>query len=299
MACGLSISPFQTFMNEVFWEFLHRFVVVYIDDILIYSWNLADHCQHVQQVLQKLREHSLYLKLEKCEFHRSSVQFLGYIISAEGVEMDQGKVQAIQEWPTPSTIKELQWFLGFSNFYHRFIKGYSMITAPLTSCGVNQNTWSGTPPPTKLSIGSRPSSAPFLYYAIQIRTSHSRHQVSPGGPPSLAGTDHKNLQYLREVKPLNPRQARWALFLTRFNFKITYRPGTKDTKGHALSRQFPADSPAKPEPILPPDVIVSPIIWDLESDIRHATLQETAPPGCPEGKIYVPSSQRLQLLGTV
>ncbi|KAL0154628.1 hypothetical protein M9458_048891, partial [Cirrhinus mrigala] len=86
---GLSISPsvFQTFMNEVFWEFLHRFVVC-IDDILIYSWNMAEHRQHVQQVLHKLREPSLYLKLEKCEFHRPSVQFLGYI-TAEGVQMDQ------------------------------------------------------------------------------------------------------------------------------------------------------------------------------------------------------------------
>ncbi|KAL0148816.1 hypothetical protein M9458_055825, partial [Cirrhinus mrigala] len=135
MAYGLSISPsvFQTFMNEVFREFLHRFVVVYIDDILIYSRNQAEHRQHVQQVLQKLREHSLYLKLEKCEFHQPSVQFLGYNISAEGVQMDQGKVSAILNWPPPNSIKELQCFLGFANFYRRFIKGYSSITAPLTS----------------------------------------------------------------------------------------------------------------------------------------------------------------------
>ncbi|KAI2646432.1 Transposon Tf2-6 polyprotein [Labeo rohita] len=93
----------------------------------------AKHHQHVQQVLQKLCEHSLYLKLEKCEFHQPSVQFLGYNISAEGVQMDQGKVNAIQEWPQPSSVKELQCFLGFSNFYRRFIKGYSSITAPLTS----------------------------------------------------------------------------------------------------------------------------------------------------------------------
>ncbi|KAL0176627.1 hypothetical protein M9458_028957, partial [Cirrhinus mrigala] len=82
-----------------------------------------------------------------------------------------------------------------------------------------------------------------------------------------------------------------------FNFKITYRPGTKNTKADALSRQFSADSPAEPEPILPPDMIVSPIIWGLENDIHHATLQEPAPPGCPEGKIYMPSSQCLNLLG--
>ncbi|KAL0183534.1 hypothetical protein M9458_019230, partial [Cirrhinus mrigala] len=102
MLYGLSISPsvFQMFMNEVF---LH-FVVVYTDDILIYSRDLAEHRQHVQQVLHKL---------EKCKFHQPSVQFLGYVISAEGVQMDQGKVNAIQEWPQPCSVKELQRFLGF------------------------------------------------------------------------------------------------------------------------------------------------------------------------------------------
>ncbi|KAL0163605.1 hypothetical protein M9458_039358, partial [Cirrhinus mrigala] len=135
MPYSLSISPsvFRTFMNEVFREFLHRFVVVYIDDILIYSRNLAEHRQHIQQVLHKLREYSLYLKIEKCEFHQPPLQFLGYVISAEGVQMDQGKVSAIQEWPQPLTVKELQRFLGFSNFYRQFIKNYSSITAPLTS----------------------------------------------------------------------------------------------------------------------------------------------------------------------
>ncbi|KAI2646808.1 Transposon Tf2-8 polyprotein [Labeo rohita] len=125
MPYGLSISPsiFQTFMNEVFQEFLHQFVVVYIDGILIFSRNMAEHRQHVQQFLLKLRQHHLYLKLEKCEFHKPSVQFLGYNISAEGVLMDQGKVNAIQKWPQPNSIKELQRFLGFTNFYRRFIKG--------------------------------------------------------------------------------------------------------------------------------------------------------------------------------
>ncbi|KAI2645506.1 Retrovirus-related Pol polyprotein [Labeo rohita] len=133
--CTGSISPsvFQTFMNKVFREFLHRFVIVYIDDILIYSRNLAEHRQHVQQVLHKLCDHSLYLKLEKCEFHRPSVQFLGYIITAEGMQMDQGKVSTIMEWPQPVTVKELQHFLGFAHFYRRFIKDYSSITALLTS----------------------------------------------------------------------------------------------------------------------------------------------------------------------
>ncbi len=121
MPYGLSNSPsvFQSFMNEVFREFLNKFVIVYIDDILIYSRNLAEHRHHVTQVLQKLRQHQLYLKLEKCEFHRSTIQFLGYVINQEGIQMDQGKVKAIEEWPLPQSVKELQRFLGFANFYRR------------------------------------------------------------------------------------------------------------------------------------------------------------------------------------
>lgn len=108
MAYGLANAPssFQGFMNEVFREFLHKFMIVYIDDILIYSRNLADHRHHVKQVLQKLCHH-LYLKLEKCEFHRPPVQFLGYIIDQEGIQMDKGKVTTITEWPIPQLVKGL------------------------------------------------------------------------------------------------------------------------------------------------------------------------------------------------
>ncbi len=135
MPYGLSnsLSVFQGFMNEVFREFLHRFVIVYIDDILIYSRNLAEHRHHVLQVLLQLRKHQLYLKQEKCEFHRTTVQFLGYVINPEGIQMDQGKVQVINSWPQPQSVKELQRFLGFSNFYRRFIHNFSHLTAPITS----------------------------------------------------------------------------------------------------------------------------------------------------------------------
>ncbi|KAL0198817.1 hypothetical protein M9458_007357, partial [Cirrhinus mrigala] len=111
-------------------------------------------------------------------------------------------------------------------------------------------------------------------------------------------TDHKNLQYLREAKRLNPRQARWALFFTRFNFNITYRPGTKNIPADALSRRSSSEQLTDPEPIIRPNLIVSPTVWTQDHDIQHATLQEPAPPECPKGKIYVPRSQRLDLLGT-
>ncbi len=106
-------------------------VVVYLDDILIFSKNQEDHDKHVRLVLATLREHGLYAKLEKCEFDKSSVAFLGYVISLDGIFMDKSKVETIQCWATPSSIKDVQCFLGFANFYHRFIKGYSKITPPL------------------------------------------------------------------------------------------------------------------------------------------------------------------------
>ncbi|CAM4525315.1 unnamed protein product [Leuciscus chuanchicus] len=134
MPYGLSNSPavFQGYMNEVFREFLNRFVVVYIDDILIYSRNLTEHRHHVTQVLEKLCADQLYLKLEKCEFHTTSVQFLGHVIDQHGIQMDQRKVDTIWNWPQPTTVKELQRFLGFANFYRKF-NNYSLISSPLTS----------------------------------------------------------------------------------------------------------------------------------------------------------------------
>ncbi|KAL0150713.1 hypothetical protein M9458_054017, partial [Cirrhinus mrigala] len=135
MPYGLSISPsvFQNFMNEIFRDMLHKFVIVYIDDILIYSPDLRTHHHHVTRVLERLRQHRLFLKAEKCEFHTTEVHFLGYFISSAGVRMDQRKVDAVLSWPQPDTIKQLQRFLGFANFYRRFVQGYSLLAAPLTS----------------------------------------------------------------------------------------------------------------------------------------------------------------------
>ncbi len=135
MPYGLSNSPsiFQNFMNEIFRDMINRFVLIYIDDILIYSPTIEDHRRHVTQELQHLRQYHLYLKTEKCEFHESTIHFLGYIVTPAGVQMDQRKVEAVKNRPQPMTIKEMQRFLGFANFYRRFIAHYSQLAAPLTS----------------------------------------------------------------------------------------------------------------------------------------------------------------------
>jgi hypothetical protein len=112
---------------------MDEFVVVYLDDILIFSKNQEDHDKHVRLVLAKLRKHGLYAKLKKCEFDKSLVEFFNYMISPNGVSMDKSKVETIQCWVVPSSVKDVQCFLGFANFHRRFIKGYSKITTPLTA----------------------------------------------------------------------------------------------------------------------------------------------------------------------
>ncbi len=120
---GLANSPsvFQSFINEVFRDMLNRWVIVYIDDILIYSTSLEDHIKQVRAVLRRLIDHPLYAKAEKCEFHQESVSFLGYVISSGGVAMDDKKIHSVVNWLQPTTLKEFQRFLGFANFYRRFI----------------------------------------------------------------------------------------------------------------------------------------------------------------------------------
>ncbi|KAK3560231.1 hypothetical protein QTP86_002178, partial [Hemibagrus guttatus] len=136
--------------------------------------------------------------------------------------------------------------------------------------------------------------------AIKLALEEWRHWLEGANHPFEVITDHKNLQYLREAKRLNPRQARWVLFFTRFNFCVTYRPGNKNTKADALSRiHSPDPMPGELEPILPPDLFVCPITWSLDDDIRAATEEEPAPPGGPDGEAYVPTSLRLSLLDSV
>jgi hypothetical protein len=119
-------------MNETLEGLLDRICVVYLDDILIYSRNPEEHTEHVRQVLERLEAHGLYIKLSKCEFDVQRVDFLGYVISTSGVSMEQDRVTTIKDWPTPSSFHDVQVFLGFANFYRRFVEAYSRIVRPLT-----------------------------------------------------------------------------------------------------------------------------------------------------------------------
>ena len=134
MPFGLTNAPavFQALVNDVLRDLLNRCVFVYLDDILIFSRSKEEHVEHVRQVLQRLLENRLYCKAEKCEFHVTSTTFLGFVIEKGQVKADPAKVRAVEEWPQPTTLKDLQRFLGFANFYRRFIRNYSRVAAPLT-----------------------------------------------------------------------------------------------------------------------------------------------------------------------
>ncbi|KAL0192325.1 hypothetical protein M9458_010621, partial [Cirrhinus mrigala] len=160
---GLSNAPavFQALVNDVLRDMIDRFVFVYLDDILIFSPSYQD---HVQQVLQRLLENQLFVKAEKCEFHVKSVSFLGHIISVEGIRMDPAKVRAVSDWPTPDSRKALQRFLGFANFYRRFIRDFGQVSAPLTALTSTriEFSWSAAAQAAFDELKHRFTSAPIL-----------------------------------------------------------------------------------------------------------------------------------------
>jgi hypothetical protein len=135
MSFGLTNAPayFMNLMNKVFMEYLDRFVVVFIDDILIYSQSDSDHEEHLRLVLQKLRDNQLYAKFSKCEFWIGEVPFLGHIISNGGISVDPAKVKEIMEWRVPTTVTEIRSFLGLAGYYRIFIEGFSKIAKPMIS----------------------------------------------------------------------------------------------------------------------------------------------------------------------
>jgi hypothetical protein len=135
MSFGLTNAPtyFMNLMNKIFMEYLDQFVVVFINDILVYSKNEEAHEDHVRLVLQKLRDSRLYAKFSKCDFWLKEVAFLGHIITDGGIKVDLGKISLILNWKQPTYVSKIRSFLGLAGYYRRFIEGFSKIVKPLTS----------------------------------------------------------------------------------------------------------------------------------------------------------------------
>jgi hypothetical protein len=134
MSFRLTNAPtyFMNLMNKVFMEELDKFVLVFIDDILVYSKSVEEHKQHLRVMLRKLRAHKLYAKFSKCEFWLEKISFLGHILTAEGVAVDPGKVETVSNWQQPTNVCEIRSFLGLAGYYWRFIEGFSKIARPMT-----------------------------------------------------------------------------------------------------------------------------------------------------------------------
>ena len=358
MPFGLTNAPavFQAMINDVLRDFLNLFVFVYLDDILIFSPDLDTHVRHVRQVLQRLLENKLYVKAEKSEFHARSVSFLGFLIAPGKIQMDPAKVSAVTQWPTPDSRKKVQQFLGFANFYRRFIRNFSAIAAPLHELTSPQVPFQWSPQADNAfqQLKTRFTTAPILtvpdpgrQFVVEVDASNNgvgavlsqrsekdnklhpcaflsrklspaernydvgnrellgvkvaleewRHWLEGAQQPFLVWTDHKNLEYVRKAKRLNSRQARWSLFFNRFNFVLSYRPGTLNTKPDALSRLFDPEPVAKdPEPILPLHRVVGAVTWQIESEVKQANGEHPPPSGCPDNRLFVPVNLRPQVI---
>ncbi|KAH0682737.1 hypothetical protein KY285_020250 [Solanum tuberosum] len=134
MSFGLTNAPaaFMDLMNRVFKQYLYLFVIVFIDDIIIYSRNEEEHASHLRVVLQTLKDHQLFAKFNKCEFWLQSVAFLGHIVTSEGIRVDSQKIEAVKQWPRPTSATDIRSFLGLAGYYRRFVEGFSSIASPLT-----------------------------------------------------------------------------------------------------------------------------------------------------------------------
>ena len=134
MPFGLTNAPtsLMDLMNRVFRPYLDQFVVVFINDILVYSRDEQEHEQHLKIVLQTLREKKLYAKLRNCDFWLNEVSFLGHIVFSEGIRVDPAKIEVVVNWKPPRSVNEVRSFLGLAEYYRRFVKGFSVITSPLT-----------------------------------------------------------------------------------------------------------------------------------------------------------------------
>lgn len=135
MPFGLTNAPstFQALMNEICREFLRKCVLVFFDDILIYSKSMEEHIEHLTKVFEKLKQHQLKLKMSKCSFGVAQVEYLGHVVSKEGVDVDPNKIKCISQWEKPKTIKGLGGFLGLAGYYRKFVKIFGIIAKPLTN----------------------------------------------------------------------------------------------------------------------------------------------------------------------
>ncbi|KAG8490988.1 hypothetical protein CXB51_014131 [Gossypium anomalum] len=259
-------------MNHVLREFIGKFCVVYFDDILVYSKTLEEHVPHLRAVLETLRKEVLYANLKKCSFCTDKVVFLGYVVSANGLEVDQEKVRAIQEWPRPTNISQVRSFHGLASFYCRFVPNFSTIAAPLTSV-IKKNSafhWSEDQERSFNLIKECLVKAPLLSLPDFTKTFEIECDASGVGiravltqdgrsvayfSEKLSGaslnylhylrpkefvihSDHEALKFIKGQHKLNKRHAKWIEYLESFPYVIKDKKGKENVVADALSWRY-------------------------------------------------------------
>ncbi|GKC03410.1 putative reverse transcriptase domain-containing protein [Tanacetum coccineum] len=246
-------AVFMDFMNRVCKPYLDKFVIVFIDDILVYSKDEEDHGKHLKIILELLKKERLYANFSKCDFWLDSVQFLSHVIDRNGVHVDPAKIEAIRNWAAPTTPTEVRQFLGLAGYYRRFIEGFSMISKPLTKLTQKDKKyeWGKEEDKAFQTLKQKLCSAPILalpeatedfvvycdaslkgYRAVLMLWRHYLY-----GTKCVVFTDHKSLQYILNEKELNMRQRRWIDLISDYDCKIRYHPGKANVVADAITQK--------------------------------------------------------------
>ncbi|KAL5572587.1 hypothetical protein UlMin_022184 [Ulmus minor] len=257
MPFGLTNAPatFMDLMNRMFKVYLDKFVIVFIDDILIYSRSQEEHAEHLRMVLRTLVEHRLYAKFSKCAFWLQSVQFLGHVISKDGLSVDPAKIEAVSEWAAPTSVTEIRSFLGLAGYYRRFVEGFSTLAAPLTALTKKDRKfeWSDKCEQSFQELKRRLTSAPILVLPIDDAYFTVYCDASKIGLGTVLMQNEKVIAYAsRQLKiheknypthdlelaaELNMRQRRWLELVKDYDCEILYHPGKANRVADALSRK--------------------------------------------------------------
>ncbi|KAJ9561600.1 hypothetical protein OSB04_006760 [Centaurea solstitialis] len=263
MPFGLTNAPavFMDLMNRVCRPYLDKFVIVFIDDILIYSQSKKDHEQHLRSILELLKAEELYAKFSKCEFWIREVHFLGHVVNKEGIHVDPAKIEAIKKWEAPKTPIEIRQFLGLAGYYRRFIANFSKIAQPLTALTQKDKKfiWGEKQEEAFQVLKHKLCNAPILAlpegtdnFVLKVHEkNYTTHDLELGavvfalkiwrhylyGTKCTIFTDHKSLQHILDQKMLNMRQRRWVELLSDYDCEIKYHPGKANVVADALSRK--------------------------------------------------------------
>ncbi|GJR66651.1 putative reverse transcriptase domain-containing protein [Tanacetum coccineum] len=248
MPFGLTNAPavFMDLMNRVCKPYLDKFMIIFIDDILIYSKNKKEHEEHLKAILELLKKEELYAKFSKCEFWIPKVQFLGHVIDSQGIHVDPAKIESIKDWASPKTPTEIRQFLGLAGYYRRFIEGFSKIAKPMTKLTQKKVAfeWGDKQEAAFQTLKNKLCSTPILAlpqgaenFIVYCDASHKGLGAVFMRKIILLMIWNLSLQHILNQKELNMRQRHWLELLSDYDCEIRYHPGKANVVADALSRK--------------------------------------------------------------